>query len=146
LTHAQNSRLTSCCTSPDDEQADGSYLYFIQAGESGPIKIGISRNPWARLRTLQTAHFAPLRMLAAVKPYRTAMLEAELHKHLHRLRLTGEWFDPAVRGLAEYAATVERDEAGVAENGVMDFAEEVAMILIARNYDAAARQVLGDNA
>jgi len=33
------------------------YLYFIQAGENGPIKIGVTDNIEKRLVTLQTGKY-----------------------------------------------------------------------------------------
>ena len=68
-------------------------IYFIQAGTSGPIKIGYSGGPIERrLAALQTGHPEPLRLLAAVDGDRST--EAELHRRFHPYRRSGEWFDP----------------------------------------------------
>jgi len=40
-------------------------VYFIRAGEAGPIKIGIARDPGSRLSTLQTGHYETL-FIAAI--------------------------------------------------------------------------------
>ena len=39
-------------------------IYFIQAGEHGPVKIGVAQNPSARLAALQTGSPTPLRLMA----------------------------------------------------------------------------------
>ena len=68
-------------------------VYFIQAGENGPIKIGRSTNPMKRLLSLQTGASEPLRLLATI-PTVGPQLEAELHREFAHLRLYGEWFSP----------------------------------------------------
>jgi hypothetical protein len=40
-----------------------SHMYFIQQGTTGPIKIGVSNNPYQRLANLQTANPYKLRLL-----------------------------------------------------------------------------------
>lgn len=67
-------------------------LYFIQRGETGPIKIGVAVDPMKRLLELQTGNAEKLRLLGAVPGSRK--LEAKLHRHFRLLRLEGEWFQP----------------------------------------------------
>ncbi len=66
----------------------GNYIYFIGDGER--IKIGRSKNPWARLKTLQTSSGNELHLLAVKRAPVTA--EAELHQRFADIRLAGEWF------------------------------------------------------
>lgn len=67
-------------------------LYFIQAEIGGPIKIGVSTDPQARLATLQSGSPFPLRILAtAPGGYE---YESELHARFTKDRLHGEWFNP----------------------------------------------------
>ncbi|GEL75182.1 GIY-YIG nuclease family protein [Myxococcus virescens] len=68
-------------------------VYFIQAGEMGPIKIGSSRNPATRLLELQTGNPEPL-FLCATSPGGVEA-EQQLHEDFASLRMTGEWFRPA---------------------------------------------------
>jgi len=49
----------------------GSYVYFVQAGEGGPIKIGVTRDIGGRLRTLQTGNPYRLRLLALIHGEKT---------------------------------------------------------------------------
>lgn len=94
------------------------YIYFIGT-EAGPIKIGWAKNPYERLRKLQTAHYERLELLGAFVVPSPRSFERELHMALDRARLVGEWFlrspvlpalvmaddlaDPETRGLDEYA-------------------------------------------
>lgn len=67
-------------------------IYFVQAVDGGPIKIGFSRNPEHRLRGLQTGSPKELRIIALI-PNKTRQLEREFHQHLAEHRMSGEWFE-----------------------------------------------------
>lgn len=71
------------------------FVYFIQQGTDGPIKIGSSVDPQARLRALQTANPHPLRLLA--KAPGDVRDERALHERFSEHRINGclEWFSPA---------------------------------------------------
>lgn len=75
------------------------WVYFIQVGVDGPVKIGLSRNVKGRMRSLQTAHPQRLTLLGAVDG--DAELEAALHAKLAAHRLSGEWFAPHPDVMAE---------------------------------------------
>ena len=69
-------------------------IYFIRAGENGPVKIGVSADPQRRLRYFQIGNHEPLNLI------RTAeggwRQERWLHRRFSALHLRGEWhhFDP----------------------------------------------------
>lgn len=66
-------------------------VYFIQAGENGPVKIGYATDVAHRCRDLQTGHYEALRIIRVIE---TANSTAErwLHRHFDAERLRGEWF------------------------------------------------------
>ena len=70
-----------------------SWVYFIQAENGGPIKIGHSSVPSMRLDALQTGCPEPLRLRLEVPGTRAD--EADLHALFRDLRQHGEWFEPA---------------------------------------------------
>ena len=72
------------------------HLYFIQMDETGYIKIGRSKNPQQRLKTLQTGCPKRLRLILVLE--RNGHREAEFHQLLGRWRTLGEWFDPMCVG------------------------------------------------
>jgi hypothetical protein len=47
--------------------SDEQMIYFVQSGDDGPIKIGVSTNIGKRLTALQTAHGERLRIVGVMK-------------------------------------------------------------------------------
>jgi len=76
----------------------GDWVYLIQAGDDGPIKIGTSRDPRKRFVELQTASPYPLRVRAIGAGGRKT--ERHLHERFAGSRLHGEWFEP-VQGIEQ---------------------------------------------
>lgn len=66
-------------------------IYAISDGEK--IKIGYSKHPEKRLKQLQTAHPAPLKLIQTWQGDK--ILEKAIHHRLFsfRSRLNGEWFN-----------------------------------------------------
>lgn len=73
-------------------------IYFIQAGVGGPIKIGRSDYPEARVAGLQTTSPAKLKLLRKLSEHFAG--ERALHQKFANHRLHGEWFAPAPKLLA----------------------------------------------
>lgn len=87
--------------------SEGPVVYFIQAGESGPIKIGFTERPVAhRLSNLQTASADELRALVCVSG--TRQHESDLHFRFRDHHIRGEWFKPAA-DLLEYIASLREE-------------------------------------
>lgn len=88
------------------------FVYFIQAANGGPIKIGKADRPDRRLKQLQAAHPYPLVILAVCRGGFLAEREV-IHRFAHK-RLQGEWFEPDDKLLALIAdlPTWEAVEAG----------------------------------
>jgi hypothetical protein len=65
-------------------------VYVVRAGEDGPIKIGHSIYPHARIRDIQISHWEILKLLALFEgsPY----TERDLHQHFASRHIRGEWF------------------------------------------------------
>jgi hypothetical protein len=66
------------------------FVYFIQADDGGPIKIGWALDPIARLKELQVGCPEPLSLLMTLAD--EGGLETQLHRRFATLRLRGEWF------------------------------------------------------
>ena len=76
-------------------QPNSAYVYVIQAGNHGPVKIGWARNPFARLLLLQTGNAARLRLVHTedfLDRRVACSLESELHRMFADLKIRGEWF------------------------------------------------------
>src|SRR5512146_2055560 len=68
-----------------------SYIYFIQAKDGGPVKIGWTYNPVRRLKDLQAA--SPYKLVVRKVVPGTQRLEHYLHQRYEAYRLEGEWFE-----------------------------------------------------
>ncbi len=69
-----------------------SQVYFIQASDGGPIKIGVTTNLRSRLKSLQTGHAVPVCVLLSLSGDEAD--ERRLHARFAHLRMSGEWFRP----------------------------------------------------
>ncbi len=67
------------------------YVYVISAGLYRH-KVGISDNPWKRVRELQTGHYEALRVICALETRWAIEVERTVHLQLRDFRLQGEWF------------------------------------------------------
>lgn len=84
------------CANPlDRETVVESWVYFVQATNGGPVKIGRSATPRARVASLQTANAAELRIVATMPG--GATVERVMHATFaaDRIRAGGEWFSPS---------------------------------------------------
>lgn len=78
------------------------FVYFIQADQGGPIKIGFtSDDPQKRLSQLQTGNAARLRLLGSIKG--DIAREKDFHDSLAEWRLQGEWFEAHPKVLSSIA-------------------------------------------
>ncbi len=75
----------------------GGFVYFIQSGPGGPIKIGFASNPLARLAELQVGNPHPLAMLLLIRGTRR---DEYLTAYNFAGRIRGEWFHPSQEILA----------------------------------------------
>ena len=69
-----------------------SFIYFVQEGADGPIKIGTTQNLKTRLSSLQTGSARKLRVLGTIRGGNA--LEALLHQEFAEYQISGEWFQP----------------------------------------------------
>ena len=77
------------------------YVYYIQAGKRGPIKIGVARNVESRLDNLQTGNHEELRIISKVvcESMEAAYhMEKILHMNYKKHHIRGEWFKAKIVG------------------------------------------------
>lgn len=75
------------------------FIYAIQAGDVGPVKIGVTDSPADRIKTLQQGNHEELRGIAAWWDLKE--VEKAIHREFAYARIRGEWFRP-VPDLMEY--------------------------------------------
>lgn len=95
----------------DDDEETTEFVYFIQVGKCGPIKIGHSIDPERRRTVLQQAHTEKLCLIHTEVggPQR----EAKLHRKFAAARLRGEWFEPVAlfdHYIIEHRAHVKQEQ------------------------------------
>ena len=88
-------------------KTDPLYIYFIQEGDNGPIKIGISRDPENRVRAIQVSCSKTTKLLCSVLG--TVEKESALHEQFKNIRLHGEWFKPS-KELVDFIAKLKSAE------------------------------------
>jgi len=99
------------------------YVYFIQAGARGPVKIGFAFNPYARLEELQVGNPFRLQLIGAIQGGRAE--EIRLHERFKSDRLEGEWFKPSAALLALAIAAKPPTEAVVIGRDVAKLREVI---------------------
>lgn len=72
-------------------------VYFLQAGNDGPVKIGRTtiESLQRRISTMQCGNPEPL-LLRALYHFSDEGSERRVHSIFRGFRFTGEWFTPAV--------------------------------------------------
>lgn len=134
-------------------------VYFVQAGQGGPIKIGYtSGQPSVRVAALQTGNHVPLSLVAVVNG--DPQLERDLHRRFAHLRGIGEWFKPGpdlvamidgirLVGFADVEAKAELNvelHFGLSPQEFRQLVEEVGEEIVSRREYAAAEVKLYENA
>jgi hypothetical protein len=76
------------------------YIYFAKCNDH--IKIGLARDVQKRLGNLRTSSASPIHLLASARG--DVHVERQLHKHLLKFKVQGEWF----RDCAEVREAMER--------------------------------------
>jgi hypothetical protein len=86
------------------------FVYFIQSGTAGPVKIGLSKAPTQRVSKLQTGNPRELILRHVIPGDR--IVEDELHDRFKEARIRGEWFGRA------YLSVILTFAAGLADEMV----------------------------
>ena len=73
-------------------QTKTQYLYLMQSGINGPVKVGVASDVEARRRQLQTGNPFHISIISTIPD--AAQREFELHDLFGHFRLEGEWFEP----------------------------------------------------
>ena len=82
----------------DGAWRSGGFVYLIQEGQDGPVKIGWARDPQDRLERMQTGNSRVLRLVCSFPG--GIGHERALHREFAAHHIRGEWFEPAPELLA----------------------------------------------
>jgi hypothetical protein len=82
------------------ERGDGfRSVYVIQSGNTNYYKIGVSVDPYSRMKDLQIGNPVDLKIIASYKVKDAEKIEHELHTVFKNKRLKREWFELNKRDL-----------------------------------------------
>ena len=82
-------------------------LLYLAENSNGLLKIGISVNPYRRIRELSTASGVPVTLLGVWDvELNVRVVEAKLHKVFKDFRLEGEWFSKNAFTIEEFEAKI----------------------------------------
>ena len=77
------------------------YVYAIRESETGRIKLGISKDPMARMAQLQTGNSQRLELVAYRKANQGLKDERDLHRKADEYHVRGEWFNRNALGVLQ---------------------------------------------
>lgn len=129
-------------STPPQRAVSDAVIYFLQAGENGPVKIGVTVDLERRITQLQTGCSAPLRVLGTIPGGRTE--EAAIHRRLASFAMEGEWLrpDPSVfshvEDLLSGRVRTSQDVSARARAGALDFP---SLLLASPDPDLSAQLV-----
>lgn len=107
------------CKSDKWDLGENQIIYFIQAGEDGAIKIGLTSNILTRIISFRT-HQEKALFIRRLVPG-NLMREREIAQKFDHLRIRGEWFSPGP-DLVEYINSLEDENISLedadTENGL----------------------------
>jgi predicted GIY-YIG superfamily endonuclease len=66
-------------------------LYIMQCNNY--IKIGVSKNPERRIKSLQTGNPYKIKLILAIEDSAAYDLEYQFHKYYEKEKSVGEWFE-----------------------------------------------------
>jgi DNA-binding XRE family transcriptional regulator len=88
------------------------YVYFVQGGTTGLIKIGSAKDPQRRMANMQSGCAERLDLLGMI-PEDGRMSEGRLQAELSSTRVRGEWFTMSdrLREIIKSSSTIRDDSA-----------------------------------
>ena len=86
------------------EQDNSGFIYLAQASQTRWCKIGISKQPYKRMSSLQTGSPLEITLIHRVFTFDMVALEKSLHDYYAAYSLRGEWFDLPVECIREFPA------------------------------------------
>jgi hypothetical protein len=91
------------------QKGKNQFVYIIQSGDDGPVKIGTAKDPIMRVAELQTG--SPYQLYLREVLVGGVRIERRLHKRFKDDRLQGEWFgaSEAVLAYASKMAQFQQD-------------------------------------
>lgn len=117
-----------------EQLREPTFVYFIQVGDQGPVKIGRATDPERRIAALQTGSPEDLHLRDVIPG--AAPLEAAMHQRFAPARIRGEWFG------AEYLPVILVYASGLAESAIQVYEGDGERPYVLGNGARSAQEVL----
>lgn len=85
-------------------------VYLLKESESNYYKIGISKNPSARIKQLQTGSAGKISLSKTYASEYASKIESTLHRRYTDSRIRGEWFTLTERQVNSFISECEKLE------------------------------------
>jgi len=88
------------------------FVYFVQMGSIGPIKIGVAKNVERRLESLQTGNPYKLKLLTMIEctnSLKAYDLERKMNSKFSNHNIRGEWFNSGILNLMHEVREIEKE-------------------------------------
>jgi len=119
---------------------------YVIAAENGPVKIGISKDPDARIHTLEKQSGRLISSQYVSPPHSAARyIEKAAHSHFSGARLEGEWFDvpfEEAKAFVEQLVSASENAPPVVPVTPSEFANRMFQALLA--FDCARALMVAD--
>jgi hypothetical protein len=86
------------------------YVYLIKSLEDSRYKIGVSRDPFQRIKNLQTGNSSELKLVNSYKTLFANIIEKTLQRRYSHLNKKGEWFEMSVENEISFITECEKIE------------------------------------
>ena len=92
------------------------FIYLAQASQTQWCKIGMSKQPYKRMQTLQVGSPLEIILLHRIYTFDAIKLEKALHEYYDAYRLRGEWFDLPLECIKEFPAVANQIDAEIEQD------------------------------
>ena len=94
-------------------QDKSGFIYLAQASQTQWCKIGMSKQPYKRMQTLQTGSPLEIILLHRIYTFDAIALEKSLHEYFDAYRVRGEWFDFPIECIQKFPIIANQLDAAI---------------------------------
>lgn len=89
------------------------FIYLAQASQTQWCKIGMSKQPYKRMQSLQTGSPLEIILIHRIYTFDAIALEKSLHEYFDAYRVRGEWFDLPAECIQEFPIIANQLDAAI---------------------------------
>lgn len=89
------------------------FIYLAQAYKTQWCKIGMSKQPYKRMQSLQTGSPLEITLIHRIYTFDAIALEKALHEYFDAYRIRGEWFDLPAECIQKFPIVANKLDAAI---------------------------------